>query len=79
MKSKPEVVKPSAASEPSEPSQIRPEDKSKNQLRGEQEENPQVVAHRPGIQEADMKGRNGGGDKVATEGFACEKKAKPRL
>lgn len=82
--SKPEVVPPSGASEPSEPSPMRPEDKPKKQLTGEQEENPQVVAHRPGGQEADAKGRNGPqkkekGDKVAYEGFAGEKKTKPRL
>lgn len=78
MTPKPQVVPPSASSEPSEPSEIRPEDKPKKQLTGEQEENPQVVAHRPGGQVADKKGRNGtarGGnlDKVADQGFAGEK------
>ncbi|CCM03081.1 uncharacterized protein FIBRA_05201 [Fibroporia radiculosa] len=48
-----EVVPPSKASEPSEPSDIRPEEKPKEQLTGEQEENPQVTAHRKGEQAAD--------------------------
>jgi hypothetical protein len=82
-KSKPQVVPPSAASEPSEPSEVRPEDKPKKQLKGEQEENPQIVAHRPGGQEADGKGQKGGregkGDRVADEGFAGEKKTKSKL
>lgn len=53
------------ASEPSEPSEMRPEDKAKDQLRGEQEENPQLVAHRPGRQAGDRGGdkRAGGGEK----------------
>lgn len=77
-KSKPEIVRPSATSEPSEPSEIRPEEKSKKQLIGEQEENPQVIAHRVGGQAADGKAKRGGsggekGDKVADTGFAGEK------
>lgn len=63
----PQIVKPSAASEPSEPSSIKPEDKSKEQLTGTQEENPQIVAHTAGKQAGDAKER---GDKVAKEGFA---------
>ncbi|KAI0671898.1 hypothetical protein C8Q78DRAFT_991411 [Trametes maxima] len=42
---KAERVPPSSFTEPSEPSQVRPEDRPKETLRGEQEENPQVVAH----------------------------------
>jgi hypothetical protein len=34
---------PSAFSEPSEPSPLKPEDKPKELLKGPQEENPQVV------------------------------------
>jgi hypothetical protein len=34
---------PSAFSEPSEPSELKPEDKPKSLLTGPQEENPQVV------------------------------------
>ncbi|EKM58402.1 uncharacterized protein PHACADRAFT_252691 [Phanerochaete carnosa HHB-10118-sp] len=83
MAPKPQVVPPSGSSEPSEPSEIRPEDKPKKQLKGEQEENPQVVAHRPGGQAADKKGdsKSGGSgslDKVADQGFAGEK-VKPKL
>ncbi|GJF00064.1 hypothetical protein PsYK624_163420 [Phanerochaete sordida] len=83
MAPKAQLVPPAGASEPSEPSEIRPEDKPKKQLTGKQEENPQVVAHRAGGQEADRKGRNKAGgsanlDKVADEGFAGEK-VKPKL
>lgn len=78
MAPKPQVVPPSGSSEPSEPSEIRPEDKPKKQLTGEQEENPQAIAHRPGGQAADKKNKSGGGggeylDKVAKQGFAGEK------
>ncbi|KAI0346287.1 hypothetical protein BDW22DRAFT_739437 [Trametopsis cervina] len=51
----PEVVPPAASSEPSEPSAVIPEDKSREQLTGEQGENPQVMAHRPGKQAGDSK------------------------
>ena len=77
MAPKPQVVPPSGSSEPSEPSEVRPEDKPKEQLTGEQEENPQVVAHRPGGQAAEKKSKSAGGgeylDKVAEQGFAGEK------
>ncbi|KAI0648948.1 hypothetical protein C8Q79DRAFT_483792 [Trametes meyenii] len=45
---KAERLPPSSFAEPSEPSQVPPEDKSrsKDTLRGEQEENPQLVAAR---------------------------------
>ncbi|KAF7794829.1 hypothetical protein EIP86_005971 [Pleurotus ostreatoroseus] len=82
---KPARVAPSAASEPSEPSALRPEDKPRAQLTHEQEENPQVVAHRKGRQAADghyggnrnkeRKGEEGVLDKSAKEGFAGEKRA----
>ncbi|KAJ8496590.1 hypothetical protein ONZ51_g1020 [Trametes cubensis] len=55
---KAQLVPPSSFSEPSEPSQLRPEDKPKDTLRGEQEENPQLVAHKKGRQSGDNKGRN---------------------
>ena len=78
---KAQIVAPSAASEPSEPSALRPEDKPQSQIQGEQEENPQLIAHRPGRQEANAKGRNahreGDGDRIAEEGFAGA--TKPRL
>ncbi|KZT07764.1 uncharacterized protein LAESUDRAFT_724760 [Laetiporus sulphureus 93-53] len=45
--------------EPSEPSDNRPEDNPKEQLMGNQEENPQVVAHNRGEQAADY-GRGSG-------------------
>ena len=48
----------SSFSEPSEPSQLRPEDKPAAALRGEQEENPQLVAHSKGRQAGDAKGTN---------------------
>ena len=77
MAPKAQLVPPSGASEPSEPSEIRPEEKPKKQLTGEQEENPQAIAHRPGGQAADHKhkSRSDGGnlDKVADQGFAGEK------
>ena len=50
----------SSFSEPSEPSQLRPEDKPARALRGEQEENPQLVAHARGRQAADGAPREGG-------------------
>ncbi|KAI0636088.1 hypothetical protein C8Q77DRAFT_1155799 [Trametes polyzona] len=59
------VVPPSSFSEPSEPSELRPEDKPKNTLRGPQEENPQLIAHEKGSQSGDKgrlsAGRAGGG------------------
>lgn len=45
---KAELVPPSSFSEPSEPSQIRPEDAPKDTLRGPQEENPQLVVYGKG-------------------------------
>ena len=50
---KPERIPAHAGAEPSEPSELRPEDEPREQLRGEREENPQVVMHRPGKQAAD--------------------------
>ncbi|KAI0366260.1 hypothetical protein BV20DRAFT_971957 [Pilatotrama ljubarskyi] len=58
---KAEIVPPSSFSEPSEPSQLRPEDKPQDTIRGEQEENPQLVAHDKGKQSGDRKGTNGPG------------------
>ncbi|KAI0694653.1 hypothetical protein C8T65DRAFT_744281 [Cerioporus squamosus] len=57
---KAERLPDSSFSEPSEPSQIRPEDKPESTLRGEQEENPQLVAHSKGRQSGDAKGTNAG-------------------
>ncbi|KIP08234.1 hypothetical protein PHLGIDRAFT_18988 [Phlebiopsis gigantea 11061_1 CR5-6] len=74
--SKPQIVPPGGSSEPSEPSEVRPEDKSKTQLVGEQEENPQLIAHRPGKQEADRKERKR--YDLARDGFAG-KRIKSRL
>ena len=54
----PQLVPPSGASEPSEPSSLKPENKPREQLTGRQEENPQVVAHRPQGQAGDT--NNGG-------------------
>jgi len=75
MSPKAQVVPPSGLSEPSEPSQVKPEDKPKRQLAGEQEENPQVIAQKPGKQyrERGDKGTNGqkegsrGGEAVGKE------------
>ena len=71
---KPQVVAPSSSSEPSEPSFIKPENKSKEQLTGTQEENPQVIMHKPGKQAADAKRSSSKGsvkeDRVAREGFS---------
>ena len=61
---KPERIPAHAGAEPSEPSELRPEDEPREQLRGEREENPQVVMHRPGRQAADdgrWQSRSGGG------------------
>ncbi|TBU24012.1 hypothetical protein BD309DRAFT_568837 [Dichomitus squalens] len=55
---KAELVPASSFSEPSEPSQLRPDDKPKEALAGEQEENPQLVAHKEGRQSGDAKGVN---------------------
>ena len=55
---KAERVPASSFAEPSEPSQLRPEDKPKDTLTGEQEENPQVVMHMQGRQSGDEKGMN---------------------
>ncbi|KAL7279327.1 hypothetical protein ACG7TL_007168 [Trametes sanguinea] len=68
---KAEIVPPSSFSEPSEPSQLRPEDKPAAALRGPQEENPQLVAHGKGRQAAD--GRSGG--PAGGEGRKKEKKS----
>ncbi|KAI0687690.1 hypothetical protein BC835DRAFT_1309143 [Cytidiella melzeri] len=72
---KPEVVSPSSSEEPSEPSEIKPENKPKDQLTGTQQENPQVVMHKPGKQATDAKSAaaqdgKGQGDKVEEEGFS---------
>ncbi|THH14112.1 hypothetical protein EW146_g6185 [Bondarzewia mesenterica] len=40
---KAKLEKPSAFSEPSEPSNLSPEDEPREQITGEQEENPQLV------------------------------------
>ncbi|TCD64280.1 hypothetical protein EIP91_004288 [Steccherinum ochraceum] len=53
MAPKAQVIPPGAASEPSEPSQIKPEDKSKKQITSQDEENPQVVVQKPGKQYKD--------------------------
>ena len=55
---KAERLPDSSFAEPSEPSQLRPEDKPAPTLRGEQEENPQLVAHNRGRQSGDAKGTN---------------------
>ncbi|KAI0709945.1 hypothetical protein C8Q76DRAFT_798716 [Earliella scabrosa] len=52
---------PSSFSEPSEPSDFRPEDKPAATLRGPQEENPQLIAHMRGRQSGDAKGTNSAG------------------
>lgn len=39
--------------EPSEPSDVKPEDKPKQLVASEQEENPQVIAHKKGEQAVD--------------------------
>ena len=57
---KAERLPDSSFSEPSEPSQLRPEDKPARALRGEQEENPQLLAHNRGRQSGDAKGTNAG-------------------
>ena len=58
----------SSFSEPSEPSQLRPEDKPARALRGEQEENPQLVAHSRGLQAVDAQGPNPGVNGPAASG-----------
>ena len=75
---KPQIISPAAASEPSEPSEVRPGDKDKKQLAEEQEENPQVVAHRPSRQEADREGHPGRQeyDAGSKERFAPRAKSK---
>lgn len=63
---KPERIPAHASTEPSEPSEIIPEEKPREQLQGEQEENPQVVMHKPGRQAADDQSwqrRDGSGGK----------------
>ncbi|RDX43835.1 hypothetical protein OH76DRAFT_1409792 [Lentinus brumalis] len=57
---KAERLPDSSFSEPSEPSQLRPDEKPAATLRGEQEENPQLVAHSRGRQAGDAKGANAG-------------------
>ncbi|KAG8977993.1 hypothetical protein FRB90_008612, partial [Tulasnella sp. 427] len=44
---------PSAFAEPSEPSDRAPEENGKEQLTNPQEENPQLIAHKPGKQAVD--------------------------
>lgn len=63
----PKSSPPSGSSEPSEPSEVKPSNKPKQQLTGEQEENPQLLAHKPGKQSGDAKAE---GDDVAQKGFA---------
>lgn len=58
MPPKSQQLPPSAFSEPSEPSQLKPGDKPKEQLRGSQEENPQIVVTRP--ERADVKKKHDG-------------------
>ncbi|KAI0833665.1 hypothetical protein BC628DRAFT_1344775 [Trametes gibbosa] len=68
---------PSAFSEPSEPSQLRPEDTPEATLRGPQAENPQLVAHVRGKQAGDAaparrpSGKTAGG---GGEGRAAQKR-----
>jgi len=50
---KPERVPASGLSEPSEPSELKPSDKPKEQIQRPQEENPQLIAHNPGKQAHD--------------------------
>ncbi|KAI9000666.1 hypothetical protein BD414DRAFT_404706 [Trametes punicea] len=57
---KAQLVPPSSSSEPSEPSQLCPEDRPAQALRGAQEENPQLVAHEKGRQAADAGGAGRG-------------------
>ena len=64
---KAERVPASSFAEPSEPSQLRPEDKPKDTLTGEQEENPQVVMHMQGRQSGDEKGTNAGSRSGGTD------------
>ncbi len=45
----------SAFAEPSEPSDRAPENNPKPQLVNSQEENPQIIAHKPGKQSSDKK------------------------
>ncbi|CAL1716623.1 unnamed protein product [Somion occarium] len=62
---KPELLPPSSFSEPSDPSEIIPEDKGEKKWTGEQGENPQLIAHTPGKQGADRNraGKGKGKDK----------------
>ena len=71
-----QVVPPSGFSEPSEPSQLEPEDEPKQQLRGPQGENPQIIAQNPGKQyEDERKERHG--DRV--KGTEDQAKVKGKL
>ncbi|KAH8100116.1 hypothetical protein BXZ70DRAFT_1008624 [Cristinia sonorae] len=67
-KPKAQIVPPSGFAEPSEPSQITPENKSKKQLTEEQEENPQVIAQKPGKQYHDRKSEGGKAGGKADQG-----------
>ncbi|KAJ3490827.1 hypothetical protein NLI96_g1148 [Meripilus lineatus] len=49
---------PSGFSEPSEPSDLSPEQNPRSQLTSNQEENPQIIAQNPGYQRKDYE-RNG--------------------
>ena len=60
---KAQIVAPSWASEPSEPSEIRPGKKTREQLQEGQEENPQLMAHIPGWQSGDAKATKAGRSK----------------
>ncbi len=48
----------SAFSEPSEPSENKPEENPASQLTSNQEENPQLIAQKPGHQKAEENGGN---------------------
>ncbi len=75
---KAERLPDSSFSEPSEPSQIRPDEKPAATLRGEQEENPQLVAHSKGRQAGDAKGTNAGSPGRAGAGKEGGGKRGPR-
>ena len=74
---KPERIPAHAGAEPSEPSELRPEDEPSEQLRGEREENPQVVMHKPGRQAADdarWQSRGGGKGAPRAKGTGKEER-----
>lgn len=59
-KPKAELVPAGAASEPSEPSSLAPEEEGKEQLTDAKEENPQMYAHKRGRQAGDRHGHGQG-------------------